>query len=104
MVLNIYICILGNKVGIPIMAASRLQRRAVLLSGYNFDIKYIASHKNSADALSRLPQTGFERTTAVEKTYIHFFEECLLVTNNDVEPATSKNLIICRVMSYVQTG
>ncbi|XP_026331334.1 uncharacterized protein K02A2.6-like [Hyposmocoma kahamanoa] len=96
--------ILGNKAGIPIMAASRLQRWAVLLSGYNYDIEYVASHKNCADALSRLPQTGFEQTRAVEKTYMHFVEQFLPITNKDVKVATSKDTIMRRVMSYVQTG
>ncbi|XP_063366282.1 uncharacterized protein K02A2.6-like [Cydia amplana] len=50
--------IFGNKVGIPVMAASRIQRWAVLLSGYDYEIEYVASANNCADALSRLPQTG----------------------------------------------
>lgn len=37
--------IFGDKVGIPIMAASRLQRWAVLLSGYTYNIEYVTSKK-----------------------------------------------------------
>lgn len=40
---------------IPVFAAGRLQRNALFLSGYSFDIKYVKSEENSADALSRLP-------------------------------------------------
>ena len=42
--------------GIPEMAASRLQRRAIILSAYNYEVKYQPSDKHgNADALSRLP-------------------------------------------------
>ena len=42
--------------GIPEMIASRLQRWAITLSSYNYEVKYQASNKHgNADALSRLP-------------------------------------------------
>ena len=48
--------ILGPKKGIPILAASRLQRWAIQLAAYTFDIKYRTSKQNAnVDALSRLP-------------------------------------------------
>ena len=41
---------------IPEMAASRLQRRAIILLRYNYKVKYQASNKHrNAVALSRLP-------------------------------------------------
>ena len=48
--------ILGPKKGIPPLAAARLQRWALLLSAYNYDITYKSTklHRN-ADGLSRLP-------------------------------------------------
>ena len=48
--------ILGPKKGIPTLAAARLQRWAILLSAYTYDIEYRPTklHGN-ADALSRLP-------------------------------------------------
>ena len=55
--------ILGPKKGISSVAAARLQRWEILLSGYHYDIEFRATtaHAN-ADALSRLPlpQTGPE--------------------------------------------
>ena len=48
--------ILGPTKGIPSLAASRLQRWAVLLSAYSYKIEYKSSEKHeNADALSRLP-------------------------------------------------
>eukprot|EP00731_Ephydatia_muelleri_P017950 Em0010g1048a len=48
--------ILGPKKGIPVVAASRLQRWAMLLAAYTYDIQYRSTHENgNADGLSRLP-------------------------------------------------
>lgn len=46
--------IFGPKKGISVFAAGRLQRYALFLTGYDFEIKYVKSVENSADALSRL--------------------------------------------------
>ena len=50
------LAILGPKKGIPPLAAARLQRWAILLSAYNYDIQFksTSTHAN-ADGLSRLP-------------------------------------------------
>ena len=48
--------ILGPKKGIPSLAAARLQRWAILLSAYDYTIKYKSSQDHcNADGLSRLP-------------------------------------------------
>lgn len=53
--------LLALKHEIPMLAASRLQRWALQLSAYQYDIKYHSSEKNlNADALSRLPQKTCE--------------------------------------------
>ncbi|XP_061723525.1 uncharacterized protein K02A2.6-like [Cydia pomonella] len=96
--------IFGNKVGIPVMAASRIQRWAVLLSGYDYEIEYVASAKNCADALSRLPQTGRDHQASSEVTYVNFVEDFLPVTNEDVKKTTEKDILLTRIMSYVQSG
>lgn len=50
--------IFGPKHGIPQTAASRLQRYAVRLAAYEFDMVFVPTEKNSnADCLSRLPLT-----------------------------------------------
>ena len=63
--------ILGPKKGIPSLAAARLQRWAVLLSAYQYEIQFkpTQSHGN-ADALSRLPLQSEKSTTASEDTTI----------------------------------
>ena len=48
--------LLGPKTGIPSLAAARLQRWAVLLSAYTYDIKFRSTQNHAnADGLSRLP-------------------------------------------------
>ena len=48
--------ILGPKKGIPVLAASRLQRWAIQLSAYQYDICFRSTTKNgNADTLSRFP-------------------------------------------------
>ena len=50
------VSILGPNNGIPTMTAVRLQRWALILSGYSYDITYRpGSELSHADALSRLP-------------------------------------------------
>lgn len=96
--------ILGNKVGIPVMAASRLQRWAVLLAGYDYDIEFVSSGKNCADALSRLPHREKREGKTKEITYVNFVERFLPVTNSDVCKATSKDPTLSRLMTYIQSG
>ncbi|KAL3122074.1 hypothetical protein niasHT_009367 [Heterodera trifolii] len=49
------LAIFGSKKGIPIYAASRLQRWALILLNYEFDIKYVNTNSfGNADVLSRL--------------------------------------------------
>lgn len=48
--------IFGPKLGLPQTVACRLQRYAIRLAAYDFDIEYVKSADNgNADALSRLP-------------------------------------------------
>ncbi|XP_039757370.1 uncharacterized protein K02A2.6-like [Pararge aegeria] len=97
--------IFGNKVGIPVMAASRLQRWAVLLSGYNYDIEFVSSSKNCADALSRLPSHSSNiREPKNEVTYVNFVEDFLPITHDDIKKKSSKDLLLSKVMSCIQSG
>lgn len=48
--------IFGDKKGLPLMASARLQRWALILSGFQFTIEHIKGVSNEADSLSRIPQ------------------------------------------------
>lgn len=49
------VSIFGPNTGIPTMVASRMQRWAIILSAYTFDIEYVRTDNNGADGFSRLP-------------------------------------------------
>ena len=58
----------GPKKGIPPIAASRLQRWAIQLSAYQYNIKYRSSKQNAnADAFSRLSVGPRQTTHPVKK-------------------------------------
>ena len=51
--------IFGPKTGLPVVAASRLQRWALVLSAYQYDVKFRATEEHgNVDGLSRLPLKG----------------------------------------------
>ncbi|XP_048003061.1 uncharacterized protein K02A2.6-like [Leguminivora glycinivorella] len=97
------VTIFGDKAGIPTMAASRLQRWAVIMSGYHFDIEYVRSEDNGADALSRLI-TGSDRKVRSEITYLNYVQNFLPITSTDIKKATSKDPILVKVMMYIASG
>ena len=49
------LAILGENKGLPLMAAARMQRWAVILSGFDYEIQYCKGSLNHADYLSRMP-------------------------------------------------
>ena len=51
--------ILGSKAGLPTIVAARLQRWAITLAAYSYELEYNSTNKiGNADALSRLPVDG----------------------------------------------
>ncbi|XP_054259311.1 uncharacterized protein K02A2.6-like [Macrosteles quadrilineatus] len=103
------ISIFGPKKGLPVFAASRLQRYALFLSGYDFDIKYVRSDNNSADALSRLPLKVSPADEEPELlwlgTYLHFVKESSVpVTCDQIRVETQKDPLLRRVLGYVMFG
>ena len=50
------VTIQGPKTAVPTLAAARMQRWAVILQAYNYQVEYWPSNEHgNADALSRLP-------------------------------------------------
>lgn len=97
--------ILGPHTGIPSLAASRLQRWALLLSAHSYDIKYRKSDSHcNADGLSRLPLpvTKHEPST-VEIFYFKNVEKAP-VTASQVKKATRNDPELSRVMDIVIRG
>ncbi|XP_047984364.1 uncharacterized protein K02A2.6-like [Leguminivora glycinivorella] len=102
------VSIFGDKSGIPVMAASRMQRWAVILAGYDYDIEYVRSEKNSADALSRLPvgirsEPNSSKCTR-EVTYLNFVQNFVPITRKTLCQETGKDNILTKVMLFIQSG
>lgn len=97
--------LLGPHTGIPPLAASRMQRWALLLSGHDYDIKYRRSalHGN-ADGLSRLPLPAARPVT--QQTDIFYFQQVddTPVTAKQVRQATRNNPVLSAVMEAVIKG
>ena len=101
--------LLGPKTGIPTLAASRMQRWALILSAYSYTIEYRATDDHgNADALSRLPLPAIvstettmdvnSRLNLVQRRFIHirasvtyYFitEKLIIIINTDFLTAAS---------------
>ncbi|XP_063373788.1 uncharacterized protein K02A2.6-like [Cydia amplana] len=94
------------------MAANRLQRYALFLSSYNFNIEYIKSEENVADFLSRsiasYSSTVEQSDSQLVDTclYINYFTDSMLkpVTLSDIREATTSDSILNEVRQYVIKG
>ena len=100
--------IFGPKKGIPVMAANRLQRWAIILAAYTYDIQQ-KKHGN-ADALSRLPISSNE---VFEKDHSLELEINMIQTNQltqlpllatDVAKAIKEDKILSQVYQFIQEG
>lgn len=95
--------------GIPNMIAARMQRWSLILSSYNYDIKYVKSCENKmADLLSRYPvTTEIPVTPEVEDEirclYLEKFS-VLPVTAKQIATETARDPILSRVLRCVQYG
>jgi hypothetical protein len=98
--------LLGPKTGIPSLAAARLQRWAVLLSAYTYDIKFRSTQNHAnADGLSRLPLDTPLPEEVSEATLFNVAQlESLPVTNKQVQLITSRDPTLSLVLRYTREG
>ncbi|XP_064464136.1 uncharacterized protein K02A2.6-like [Ornithodoros turicata] len=109
--------IFGPSRGIPVTTASRLQRWALILMSYSFDIQFKGSSKiANADGLSRLPEgpdhefdkaaeegvfsVGTDEIFAVQDYHM----STLPVTAKDIAAATLEEPMLTKVAKYVSRG
>ena len=98
--------ILGPKKGIPSLAAARLQRWAIILSAYDYIIKYKSTHTHcNADGLSRLPLPSSDAPSGRGVSIFNVGQvQALPVTSRDVQKATRRDKTLSKVFTYVQNG
>ena len=81
--------ILGPKKGIPSLVIAKLQRWAIQLPGYYYEIKFRSTHQHcNADALSRLPLDVKDSNNESEATFNIYQIETLPVTATEIQRAT----------------
>ena len=96
--------VLGPKHGIPSMAAARLQRWALLLSAYTYDIEFKRTQDHvNADGLSRLPQ-GERQPPSTNSAFVIGQIQALPVTAEKLEAATRQDPILSQLNRFVREG
>ena len=96
--------IFGSK-DVPSTAAARMQRWALILSAYDFEIRYTRGQDNvQADMLSRLPVDRPD-TADIDEHDIHktIIDE-LPVVSAQIARATQRNPILSKVYEYILSG
>ncbi|XP_055918537.1 uncharacterized protein K02A2.6-like [Eupeodes corollae] len=107
--------IFGNKKGIPTHTANRLQRWALILMMYDFNIQYVSTKEfGFVDVLSRLLDTKSELDEEVVIANTKFeedFSTCLLnvievlpINFEMVKSATKKSNLLQSVISQMNSG
>lgn len=99
--------IFGSKSGLPQMAASRVQRWAVFLSGYQFEIRHVKGTDNCrADSLSRIPlPITDENEKGKEYSYLNYVkDEIQSIDVNIISEETEKDIILCKVRNFILNG
>ena len=103
--------ILGPKKAIPTLAAARLQRWALLLASYTYEIEYKSSQRHSnADALSRLPlpqaEPKYDSMVAPDVfSCLNMSQvEALPVTAKAIQKASRIDPVLSKVILYTRKG
>ena len=98
--------ILGSKKGIPALSAAWMQRWALLLSAYNYDIRFrpTQAHGN-ADGLSRLPVQEDQSCVPDDAMVFNIAQlDALPVCSSELMAATCTDPQLSKVLQYVRKG
>ena len=97
------VTILGPTKAVPPLAAARMQRWALILQAYSYDVEYRPGSEHcNADALSRLP---YKQTDSPEAEVFFFLSiEELPISAADISLATRRESVLARVLKYTLTG
>ncbi len=91
---------------IPTLAAARLQRWALLLSTYDYEIQIKPTESQSnADGLSRLPLPVLDSDNGAEAVSLFNVSQVPLpVTFQQVQQATKRDPVLSKLLRYVRQG
>ena len=92
--------ILGPKTAVPTLAAARMQRWAIILQAYNYQVEYRSSAEHAkADALSRLPCDISPLKEEAEMFFFLGLDE-LPVDSKDISRHTRRDPVFAKVLEY----
>jgi len=104
--------IFGPKTGIPVVASSRLQRWAIILAGYNYEIEGRRSNRmGNADCLSRLP-VGYDQefdnreshSQPANVFHMNAVDTVTAMTSKSIAKETAADSTLQKVLKFVQQG
>ena len=93
--------------GIPAMASARIQRWALTLAAYQYNIRYKSGKTlNNADALSRLPRPVTTEDDGVPAELVHLVLHLSStpISAGHIKHWTMKDPVLSKVLRYLQTG
>ena len=97
----------GETRAIPVLASSRIQRWALILSSYSYSVQYKPGRQlANADALSRLPLDPHSEAPAMEGDVLLLRDhlEGSVVTSKQIQQWTSKDPIMATVRKFTLQG
>ena len=96
--------LLGADKAVPALAAARIHRWALLLSGYNYELRYRSGESNAnADCMSRLPQPS-EESSSIRSEVMLVQVVNSPVTAKEVKEHTRRDPVLGRVLDFVSDG
>ena len=100
--------IFGSKKEIPTVPAARLQRWAILLMAYQYQIKLLSTKQlRTADGLSRLPlkESHADENCSAQASKVNLMQlDSIPIINADLRQATRKDLLFSKVYKYTLHG
>ncbi|XP_061190068.1 uncharacterized protein K02A2.6-like [Saccostrea echinata] len=104
------VSIFNPKKGISVTSAARMQRHAIFLSGYTYNIEYRNTKRHTnADGLSRIPQekNGLEAedlTDVADMFTLSQMEQISCLTHQEIRRETSRDKILSKVYDCIVNG
>ncbi|XP_052814094.1 uncharacterized protein K02A2.6-like [Mya arenaria] len=92
---------------IPVTTAARVQRYALYLSGFHYDVEYKnTKRQTNVDGLSRLPapHTAENYDNDIEEVFYTSQIDQLPVTSSQIRREAQRERLLSRVFSYVENG
>ena len=98
--------LIGENKAIPEMAAARIQRWALILSAYNYVLKYRRGEDHgNADGVSRLPMLARESEVSDISNEVYMTElDHSPITSKEVRECTRRDPLLSRVYDFILCG